>query len=84
MLIIGYQNMRIKMKEIVIFLLGAVVGAFAALLLAPESGEELRASFRTRVDEELPKLRSEWQAAMNKTEARLEQIEADLKKATQG
>ena len=72
------------MKEIMIFLLGAVVGALAALLLAPESGEELRAGIRTRVDEELPKLRSEWQAAMSKTEARLDQIEADLQEATKG
>lgn len=72
------------MKEIMIFLLGAVFGALAALLLAPESGEELRASIRARVDEELPKLRSEWQAAMNKTEARLDQIEADLQEATKG
>lgn len=68
------------MKELLIFLAGVVFGAGLALFLAPESGEELRAGIRSRVDEEIPKLRTELKATMEKTNTRLSQIEADLKK----
>lgn len=68
------------MKDIVMFFAGAVFGAGVALFLAPESGEELRTSIRSRIDEEIPKLRAELQASMDKTNQRLSQIEADLKK----
>jgi gas vesicle protein len=69
------------MKEIIIFLLGAAVGASVALLLAPESGEELRADIQARAQEELPKLQSEWQSAMEKTNQRLNKLETDLKQS---
>jgi len=65
------------MKDLLIFLLGVFVGASVALLLAPESGEELRADIRTRADEELLKL----QGTMARTNERLNQIEADLKQS---
>ena len=68
------------MKELLIFLAGVVFGAGLALFLAPESGEELRSGIRSRVDEEIPKLRAELKATMEKTNTRLSQIEADLKK----
>ena len=65
------------MKELIIFIAGMAVGASVALLLAPESGEELRAELRTKADEELPKL----QAAMARTNERLTQLEADLRQS---
>ena len=63
------------MKELIIFITGMVVGASVALLMAPESGEELRAELRIKADEELPKM----QAAMARTNERLNQLEADLR-----
>ena len=65
------------MKELIIFIAGMAVGASVALLLAPESGEELRAELRTKADEELLKL----QGSMARTNERLNQIEADLKQS---
>ena len=65
------------MKELIIFALGLTVGAGVALLFAPESGEELRADIRAKADEELPRLR----AGLDKTNERLNKMEADLKKA---
>jgi gas vesicle protein len=53
------------------------VGASVALLLAPESGEELRADIRTKADEELLKL----QGTMARTNERLNQLETDLKQS---
>ena len=70
------------MKEIFIFFAGFVFGASVALLLAPESGADLRANIKSKVDDELPKLKSEFQASMKKTDQRLDQVEADLKNQT--
>ena len=64
------------MKELIIFTAGVAVGATVALLLAPESGEELRADIRAKADEELPRL----QNALANTNERLNALEADLKK----
>jgi len=64
------------MKELIIFTAGVAVGATVALLLAPESGEELRADIRAKADEELPRL----QTALANTNERLNALEADLKK----
>lgn len=63
------------MKELIIFTAGVAVGATVALLLAPESGEELRADIRAKADEELPRL----QDALARTNERLNALEADLK-----
>jgi gas vesicle protein len=65
------------MKELIIFIAGMAVGASVALLLAPESGEELRADIRTKADEELLKL----QGTMARTNERLNQLETDLKQS---
>ena len=56
---------------------GMAVGASVALLLAPESGEELRAELRTKADEELLN-RQGTKARINE---RLNQLEADLKQS---
>ena len=49
------------MKFIASFLLGASIGAIAALLLAPSSGEELRSNIKTQADVQAARAREEWQ-----------------------
>jgi gas vesicle protein len=68
------------MKEIIVFFTGVAFGVIIALLLAPESGADLRANIKSKVDNELPKLKSDFQASMKKTDQRLDKVEADLKK----
>lgn len=65
------------MKDLIIFITGVFVGAGIALLVAPESGEELRAEIRAKAEEELPKL----QTRLDKTNERLNELEADLKRS---
>jgi gas vesicle protein len=67
------------MKVIFIFFAGFIFGASVALLLAPESGADLRANIKSKVDDELPKLKSDFQASMKKTDQRLDKVEADMK-----
>jgi len=71
------------MKAILYFLYGAVAGAIIALLLAPQSGEELRAKIRSTADEDWQRIQLEWQAGMEKTQARLDQVTSDLKQDMQ-
>ncbi len=71
------------MKEIVYFVLGAAVGATLALLFAPESGQELRANLQATAEKDAAKVQAEWQAAMAKTEERLDQMQAELKQTLQ-
>jgi len=71
------------MKAILYFLYGAVAGAIIALLLAPQSGEELRAKIRSTADEDWQRIQLEWQAGMEKTQARLDQVTSDLKQVMQ-
>jgi len=71
------------MKEFFYFLVGASVGAIVALLFAPQSGEETRANLQSTAEENWQKVRSELQAGMEKTQARLDQLQSDLKKVMQ-
>jgi gas vesicle protein len=66
-------------KAIVYFVLGAAVGATFALLFAPKSGAELRADLQATAEKDLSKLQADWQAAMVRTNERLDQMQADLK-----
>jgi gas vesicle protein len=70
-------------KEIMYFLLGAMVGATLALLFAPASGQELRANLQATAEKDAAKLQAEWQAAMAKTNEQLDQMQAELKQALQ-
>ena len=67
------------MKEMIVFFTGVAFGVIIALLLAPESGADLRANIKSKVDNELPKLKSDFQASMKKTDQRLDKVEADMK-----
>jgi gas vesicle protein len=69
------------MKETVIFLLGAMVGAAVALMFAPSSGSELRAQIQSTAERDLERLQSEWQQGLDKTHEKLDTPQADLKQA---
>jgi gas vesicle protein len=71
------------MKAILYFLYGAVAGAIVALLFAPQSGSETRADIQTAAEENWEKIRSELQAGMEKTQARLDQLQSDMKQVMQ-
>lgn len=62
------------MKPATLFLCGAAIGAIAALLLAPESGEDMRARLRSLVQKKLG------EATDNENELSMimEKISADL------
>ena len=71
------------MREFVFFVLGVAVGAVAALMFAPSSGAELRAQIQTAAEKEAGRLQSEWQDGMEKTNEKLDKLQADLKQALQ-
>jgi|PlaIllAssembly_1097288.scaffolds.fasta_scaffold490546_2 gas vesicle protein len=66
------------MKYVLVFLLGALSGAVAALLFAPSSGEELRANIKTQADAQAAKLQSEYQKGMKDMNARIDQLSSQL------
>jgi gas vesicle protein len=71
------------MKEIFYFLIGAVAGAIFALMFAPQSGAELRANIQSTAEKDWHKLQAEWKTGMDKTNARLDQMQSDLKQVLQ-
>ena len=71
------------MKELVFFLLGAAVGAVAALMFAPSSGTELRAQIQTTAEKDLEKLQAEWDKNMQKTNEQIAKMQAELKQILQ-
>ena len=68
-----------QVKEFFYFVIGASVGAIVALLFAPQSGKETRANIQSTAEENWQKVRSELQAGMEKTQARLDRLQSDLK-----
>ena len=71
------------MKELVFFVLGAAVGAVAALMFAPKSGAELRAQLQTATERDLERLQSEWEKGLQVTNEKVDKLQADLKQALQ-
>ena len=69
------------MKEMAFFVLGAAVGALVALMFAPASGAELRAQIQTTAERDLERLQSEWEKGLQKTNEKVERLQADLKQA---
>ena len=69
------------MKEFVYLLLGAAFGATLALLFAPKSGAELRADLQATAEKDKARLQEDWQAAMAKTNERVDKLKAELKAA---
>ena len=71
------------MKELVFFLLGVAVGAVAALMFAPSSGAELRAQIQSTAEKDLERLQVEWEKGLQKTNEKVDKLQADLKQAMQ-
>jgi gas vesicle protein len=69
------------MKVMASFVLGVVVGAALALLIAPKSGKELRADLQAVAEKDLSRLQAEWKSAEAKANERLDQAQADLGQA---
>jgi gas vesicle protein len=67
-----------KMKFIIGFIWGAIVGAAVALLYAPSTGEELRANIKTQADTQAARLQDEWQKGMSELQDRMDKINSDL------
>ncbi len=70
------------MKYALSFLLGAVVGAAVALLMAPSSGEELRANIKTQADTQYARLQDEYQKGMQEMQTRMDKISSDMQAMT--
>jgi gas vesicle protein len=66
------------MKYAISFGLGALVGAIAALLLAPSSGEELRSNIKSQADAQYAKLQDEWQKGMQEIRSRVDKLTSDF------
>ena len=67
------------MKFITSFLLGASIGAIAALLLAPSSGEELRSNIKTQTDVQAARAREEWQKAVQGLQEQVNKLNREQK-----
>lgn len=65
-------------KAIVAFGIGVVVGAAAALLLAPKSGDDLRAELAREARVEREKLKDEYAKAAGEVHERLDKVQADM------
>ena len=70
------------MKYALSFLLGAVVGAAVALLIAPSSGEELRANIKTQADTQYARLQDEYQKGMQEMQTRMDKMSSELQTMT--
>ena len=66
------------MKYVLTLLLGTVIGAVTALLLAPSSGEELRTSIKTKADSQYTKLQEEWQRGTQEMQTRIDKLSSDF------
>jgi gas vesicle protein len=67
------------MKFIASFLLGAAIGAIAALLLAPSSGEELRSNLKTQTDVQAARAREEWHKGVQGLQERVNKMHREQK-----
>jgi len=69
------------MKNLFYFLFGATVGALAALIMAPKSGEELRSEIQQRTTSlDMQRLQKSYEQGMAEVNKRLEQVQVQLKK----
>jgi gas vesicle protein len=67
------------MKNTLILLMGALVGAAIALLFAPQTGEELRAKMLSAVEDEWKQLQEKYPDETGQIQAGLEQIQSGSK-----
>ncbi len=70
------------MKFLLGLFIGLMVGAGAALMFAPASGEETRASIKTQVDAQSAQIQEQWQARYQQLQARVDKMSGDLQALT--
>ena len=70
------------LKVLISFFVGAAVGAAAALMLAPSSGEELRQHMHEVADADRERMRGEYQKGMNDLHSRMDHVSAAVHKDT--
>ena len=68
------------LKVLISFLLGAAVGAAAALLLAPSSGEELRQQMYESANADRERMRVEYQKGMDDLHTRMDKMSSAVHK----
>ena len=66
------------MREIVYFILGVAVGSLVTLLLAPESGQEVRTKIQSAAKQDYASMQAEWQKEANKIHQRMDQLQAKI------
>jgi gas vesicle protein len=69
------------MRYLVSFLSGVFVGAVAALLFAPMSGEELRTQIQEGAAAELERAQGEWNRAVAELSERFEETSQEIRSA---
>ena len=65
------------LKVLISFFVGAAVGAAAALLLAPSSGEELRHQAQDYANADMERMRTQYQKGMDDLHARMDKLYKD-------
>ena len=65
------------LRVLIGFIVGAAVGAAAALLMAPSSGEELRNQVQDYASADMERMRSEYQKGMDELHARMDKMNKD-------
>ena len=68
------------LKVLISFFVGAAVGAAAALMLAPSSGEELRQQLHDVADADRERMRVEYQRGMEDLHSRMDKMSAAVRK----
>ena len=66
------------LKVLISFIVGATVGAAAALLLAPSSGEDLRHHLHDVAEADRERMRSEYQKGMGELQSRVDKMSTDI------
>jgi len=67
-------------KVLISFIVGAAVGAAAALMLAPSSGEDLRQHLHEVADADRERMRVEYQKGMEDLHSRVDKMSSSLHK----
>ena len=68
------------MKYALCLFIGALMGAAVALMLAPSSGDEMRANIKTQVDAQSARLQEQWQQGYQQVQARIDKLSSELPK----